>query len=222
MKYIIMCGGKYSIWETPRQLTVIFGESIVGRTIRLLRENAVDDIAISTNDVRFEQFDVPLLHHRNDFDTEGHGCWADAFYPTDEAVCYIMGDVLFSPEAIRTIVSTRTDSIQFFASAPPFARAYIKPYAEPFAFKVADQKRFRAAIDFVRANENTGIFTRRPIAWELWQVINGEDVTQINFNNYKAINDYTCDIDKKSDAKELERVLSDSYTRMSCQRMVCK
>lgn len=201
MRYIIMCGGSYPKWEIPRQLTEINGEPIVARTIRLLRECGVDDIAISTHDDRFFQFGVPLLRHSNDFVgfVEGAGCWAEAFFPTKEPACYLMGDVVFSPEAIRTIVNEQTDSIQFFASCPPFSPKYTKKWAEPFAFKVADQQRFRAAINFVIANESTGIFTRRPIAWELWQVINGEDVKYINYFNYRVINDYTCDIDAPED-----------------------
>lgn len=210
MIYIIMCGGHYSAWETPRQLTEIKGEPIVARTIRLLRECGVENIAISTHDERFAEFGVPLLGHENRFDVQKDhtvDCWVSAFYPTEEPACYLMGDVVFSPEAIRTITGTKTDSIQFFASAPPFSRHYIKRYAEPFAFKVADQARFRAAIDFVKANMHTGIFTRHPIAWELWQVINGFDVRNINYGSYQVINDYTCDIDKPADAEQISEVL---------------
>lgn len=209
MKYIIMCGGQYNGWETPRQMTLIHDEPVVARTIRLLKEAGVDDIAISTNDIRFEQFGVPILFHENNFvgNAESGGSWVEAFYPSSDPVCYLMGDVVFSPAAIKKIVKTKTDSIQFFASAPPFSFDYIKPYAEPFAFKVQDQVKFRAAIEYVKANEDTGIFSRRPIAWELWQVINGENVRQINYHNYCVINDYTCDIDTISDAINIERVM---------------
>lgn len=210
MKYIIMCGGSYPGWETPRQMIKIRGEPVVARTIRLLRECGVTDICISTNDLRYEQFGVPILRHKNDF--KGYvargGSWVEAFYPTDEPCCYLMGDVVFSPGAMYTIVNDQTADIQFYASAPPFADSYIKHHAEPFAFKVLDQKRFRAAVEFVKANETSDIFTRRPIAWELWQVINGEDVKHINYKNYCRINDYTCDIDSIHDAQRIEE-----YTR---------
>ena len=206
MKYIIMCGGRYSKWETPRQLTEFKNETLVARTIRLLRSEGVEDIAISSNDERLESFGVPVLHHVNNF-SHNSGCWVEAFYPTEEPACYLMGDVLFSPEAIKTIVNTEVASVMFFASAPPFAYGlYIKPHAEPFAFKVVDQKRFRAAIDFVKASVDTGIFRRRPISWELWQVLNGENVKDINYKNYVAINDYTCDVDDQEDIVKLERL----------------
>lgn len=212
MKYIIMCGGTYEAWETPRQLTKINGEPIVMRTVRLLREAGARDIAISSNDMRFAAFGVPVLQHNNDLDVKkdrtSTGCWVSAFYPTDEPACYIMGDVVFSPDAINTIVNRKTNSIRFFASRPPFHQSYIKQWAEPFAFKVADQKRFRAAIDYVKANINSGIFVRHPIAWELWQVINGEDPRRINFDNYTAINDYTCDVDRPEDAEQIERAMN--------------
>lgn len=206
MKYIIMCGGKYDNWKTPRQLTMINNEPIVARTIRLLKEAGISDIYISANDERFDVFDVPVLHHDNDF--RGYvrkgtgGTWVEAFYPLEEPACYLLGDVVFSPEAIKIIVETEVDSIQFFASAPPFSSDYIKPYAEPFAFKVVDQERFRKAIEFVKDNEK--LFRRRPIAWELWQVIKGTKLNSIDYTNYIVINDYTCDIDSPEDVRKFK------------------
>ena len=210
MKYIIMCGGHYKLWDVPRQMTPIKGEPNVARTIRLLKEHGVTGIAISTDNMQFAQFGVPLLKHDNGFahkDGKAVGAWVEGFYPMDEPACYILGDVVFSPDAIKAIVETKTDGIQYFASNPPFSKSYIKHYAEPFAFKVADQKRFRAAIEYVKANVNTGIFGRHPIAWELWQVINGWNVREINYGSYVAINDYTCDIDRPEDAQAIEGMM---------------
>lgn len=207
MRYIIMCGGNYHKWSTPRQLTEICGEPIVARTIRLLRESGAGNVAISSNDSRFDAFGAPVLHHENGFSTKGRGSWVDGFYPTAEPACYIMGDVAFSPEAVRTIVETETNNIMFFASSPPFSEYYIKRWAEPFAFKVTDQSRFRKAIEYVRENEHTGVFFRPPISWELWQVINGENPQAINYHNYTAINDYTCDIDEPDDARKIEEAI---------------
>ena len=206
MKYIIMCGGRYDGWTTPRQMIKIRGEPIVARTIRLLRECGVDDIAISTNDDRFAEFGVPLLKHENSFqgyvDHDG-GSWVEGFYPTDEPVCYLLGDVVFSPDSIKKIVNTDTTSIEFFASAPPFHYRYIKPYAEPFAFKVVDQRYFRECINFVIRHED--LFHRRPIAWELWQVITGKELNNIDYTTYTVINDYTCDIDTMDDVALIEK-----------------
>ena len=143
-KYIIMCGGRYDTYfKSPRQLVKVNDEVLVERTIRLLKENGITDISISTNYDEFEYLNLPLLKHNNSYRTVGkelEGYWCDAFYPTNEPVCYIFGDVYFSEEAIKTIVNTNTDDIEFFASMPPFDKNYPKNHEEPFALKVVNTK----------------------------------------------------------------------------------
>lgn len=199
MKYIIMCGGDYHT-ESPKQLRKVLGMTLVERTITVLREMGVDDIAISSNDPRFEKFGVPVLHHENNFGNGGH--WLEAFYPMDEPCCYLFGDVFYSPAAIWTIVETDTDDIEFFASAPPFAPCYIKRWAEPFAFKVVNTSRFRACVNVTIDHAENGHFNREPIAWELWQVIKGTRLNVIDYTNYTAINDYTTDFDTDDEYRE--------------------
>lgn len=199
-----MCGCK-SQDQNPRQLTVLGGETVMARTLRLLRETGVTDIALSTNHPAFKQFGLPILKHENKY-KEG-GMWVDGFYPMNEPVCYIFGDVVFSPEAIKKIVETDTDDIEFFASAPPFAENYIKPYAEAFAFKVHNTEHFHQAIQ--QTKELRKWFYRDPLPWELWQVIKETPLNRINYKNFVVINDYTCDIDKPEDVGLFEeRVFS--------------
>lgn len=213
MKYIIMCGGHYPGWQIPRQLIPINGEPVVERTIRLLREAGIDteDIAISSGLSLFKDFGVDVLYHENDFtgDSKTGGCWVDAFYPMTEPVCYLMGDVVFSPEAIRKIVNTQTDDVDFFASAPPFDHRYVKQWAEPFAFKVNDTGLFFMSIAITKRLQDEGRFRRIPIAWELWQVIRDTELNFVRYDNYTVINDYTCDIDKPEDAVKIERWVND-------------
>lgn len=218
MNYVILCGGKYEVWKTPRQLTEINGEPLVARTIRLLRENGVSNIRISSNNLAFfGRFDVPLFGHDNRWRVYkkgdrlvGDGSWLNAFGFSefdDSPVCYLMGDVVFSPNAIKTIVETETDDIQFFASAPPFAREYPKPYAEPFAFKVENVVRFKHCVELAKTYEKQHMFKRNPIAWELWQVIKDTPLNVIDYTNYVAINDYTCDIDSEEDIEKFKNIV---------------
>ena len=213
MKYIIMCGGIYREWEQPKHLLKVGGETIVERTIRLLRDEGVTDIAISANDPRFDGFGVPVLHHDNLYDVAAYnrftGYWCNCFYPMDEPACYIFGDVIFSPAAIRTIVETGTNDIEFFASAPPFPLCYRKKWAEPFCFKVADQQHLKRAIFETKAMDMAGVFRRKPLAWEFWAVVRGTDPNGIDFNSYVVINDYTCDIDNQYEIDELIRNVED-------------
>ena len=213
MRYIIMCGGKYPEWETPKQLLKVDGEPIVARTIRLLRENGIKRISISSDNDEFLQFGLPVLSHDNSYisraynDCDGH--WCDAFYPTDEPTCYIFGDVIFSPEAIRTIVETDTDDIELFGSMPPFAENYPKPYVEPFALKVADTDHLKRAVAETKKLDAEGRFYRRPIMWELWQVIKGTKLNKTR-KNYTAINDYTCDVDYIEEIPLIEKIMKEA------------
>ena len=211
MKYILMCGGQYDKWQTPKHLTPIKGEPIVARTIRLLRENGVEDIAISTNQDGFYEFGVPVLIHKNEYRlglNTSDGKWLNAFYPMDEPVCYVFGDVVFSPKAIKTIVETQTDSIEFFASAEPLPEIYPKPWAEPFAFKVVDTELFFKSIEQTKKYDEEGCFYRMAVSWELWQVIKRTPLNRIDYSNYTAINDYTCDIDSPEDIAKIERYVN--------------
>ena len=103
-----MCGGPHVIYSTnPKPLRVIFNETIVGRTIRLLRKYGAKDIAISSTDDRFEQFGVPVLRHENCTGKKQYH-WLHCFYPTKEPVCYLYGDVFYSPRAIYSIIHTKS------------------------------------------------------------------------------------------------------------------
>lgn len=205
MKYILMCGGRYQKWEKPRHLTIIGGEILIKRTIRQLRQKGIEDIAISSDNPIFEQFGIPVLKHENSYDAEGYnnfkGYWCDAFYPTSEAVCYIFGDVVFTDNAIKIITETDTNDIEFFASAPPFAPGYRKDSAEPFALKVANTDHLKESIEAVKRLDAIGMFKRKPIMWELWQVIKQTPLNTIDYTNYVAINDSTCDIDSPEDIR---------------------
>lgn len=209
MRYIIMCGGKYGGY--PKQLLKVMGESLLSRTIRLLRSYGAEDIAVSTNDdlVKFVciRNNVPVLSHDNEYvyGHEENKAWLQGFYPMIEPVTYIFGDVYFSEDAIRQIVRTETDSIQFFASAPPFSEKYMKTWAEPFAFKVMDPELFFQKVEECHKHDLEGRFHREAVSWELWQVIKGTELDVIDYTNYHAINDYTCDIDDEDEARELEQ-----------------
>jgi hypothetical protein len=113
--------------------------------------------------------------------------------------------VVFSPEAIKTIVETETDDIEFFASAPPFTHDYIKPWAEPFALKVVNQSHLQSAKRLTELFQAQGMFRRKPIMWELWQVITNHKLNDIDYKSYVRINDYTCDVDSPDDLKRIEQ-----------------
>lgn len=230
MKYIIMCGGNYNGFSTPKQLLKINNEVLVERTIRLLRENDIKDIAISTNHSEFDYLDVPILHHKNNFvagnkeeTKKSEYCWLNAYYPTEEPCCYLHGDVYFSDDAIKTIVNTEVEDTMFFCT---FDKTDGETHPqnwkgrEPFAYKVQNQAVFRYAIKKILNMVDNGEFKGLPpLAWTLYRYLNGYDIgreakdyTDVNniFQNkgdYIVINDCTTDIDTYRDIENIENSL---------------
>lgn len=219
MRYCIMCDGVYKYWKYPKHLSKINGETLIERTVRLLKENGVDsaDIYITASEELknilmdtkyFPKLPAKIHRKHNSYvvsvPDKFTGSWADCFTGYLEPTTFLMGDVVFSPEAIKKIVETDTDDIEFFASAPPFAPNYCKKWAEPFAFKVVDYWHLRQAKFLFELYDRQGKFNRKPIAWEFWQVVKGTELNKIDYTNYIQINDYTCDIDKPEDIRKFE------------------
>ena len=226
-----MCGGEYPKFKTPKQLLKVNGEIIVERTIRLLRENGITDIAVSTNNPKFDYLDVELLHNKKDkFVTLSPNevkascySWLNAYYPIDEPVCYLHGDVYFSDEAIKQIVEAKVKDTMFIC-VPDKQDIPNKDYRnrkgrEPLGYKVENYKLFRNAIDDLLNMIDEGKFInakQSPIAWTVYRYLNGLDIG-LNAKNYgdlndifkskgdyMIINDYTTDIDSEKDIKIIE------------------
>ena len=225
MKYIIMAGGIYKKFEKPKQLLEVNGEVLIERTIRLLKENAVTDIAISTNNPAFEYLDVEKLRHENDFicnDTRNYTkskySWLNAYYPTEEPCCYLYGDVYYSDNAIKTIVNAKVKDTMFFCIrdlSDGRPKGVNTKGREPLAYKVQNQKVFRKAINDLFKMIDDGKFTQDPISWNLYRKINGLEIDYNGYGNgifdtkgdYIVIDDYSTDIDSLNDIQELERLI---------------
>ena len=231
MRYIIMCGGRYDKFSTPKQLLKVNGEPLIERTIRLLKENGIKDIAISTDNPAFDYLKIPILVHKNNYincakdeNKNSDMCWLNAYYPTTEPCCYLHGDVYFSNEAIKTIINTPVKDTMFFCTfdwsdGEKDRRNY--KGREPFAYKVENQKLFREKINELLKEVDDGKFSNGlpPICWQLYRKINNLPIkydakiwTEINNifqtkGDYVVINDYTTDIDKEKDVKVLEEWL---------------
>ena len=227
MKYVIMCGGKYPQFKKKKPLLEVKGEVLVERTLRLLRECGVEDIAISTNTNEFDYLGVPILYQESDYcygnkeeGKKSSACWLNAYYPLEEACCYLHGDVYFSPEAIKKIVETEVKDTMFFCTCdgtdierdPRNWKG-----REPFAYKVENWQAFRWGIQrLMRMVDNEEYTGLPPISWNLYRLLNGYDVkrdareyTEINNifqspGDYVLIDDYTTDVDNEWDIERIE------------------
>ena len=197
-KIIIMCGGKYDNFKEHKSLSIINGEKLVERTIRLLKENNMDNIYISSNQDEFNKY-ANVLKHENSYKYENgkvSGYWVDAFYPTDEPTIYLHGDVYYSEDAIKKILNYNPKVNTMIGNQYALNKEH-KKVGEPFGWIIVDQKKFRNAINECKRLQDEGKTDRMPISWELYQVLNGHDINgfDISEDTYLVIADETDDID---------------------------
>lgn len=206
-KYIIMADSSVG-FDIPKQLSKINGEPIIARTIRLLKENGINDIIITSHDKRFDNLGVERYEPQyNDYiPGDASTYWLNG-YPIEllnEPVCFICGDVYFSKNAIKTIVEAETKSTLFFCTYNNTNPRYIKHHDEPLGYKVVDYELFKQKIAETKALKDAGVCCREPVVWELYRVINGIWVNEHRLTkNFIAINDESCDIDSLKDIRLL-------------------
>ena len=214
MKYIIMCGGVYDNFQTPKQLSVVNGETLLERTIRLLKENGINDIYVSSNDARFDKY-ATRLDHNNSFQfKEGkvYGYWVDAYYPTTEPCVYLHGDVYYSEDAIKRIVNLNP-SVNTFIGNEVARNKEHKNWGEPFGWIVVDQETFRKGIEDTKKLQDEGKLERGyALSWELYRVLNGLDPNKqyIIDDTYLSIDDETIDIDAPFQIEQMNKKLGES------------
>ena len=207
MKVIIMCGGVYDHFKIPKQLSVVNGETLVGRTIRLLKENGITDISISSNDPRFDEY-APRLEHTNSYKYENgkiYGYWVDAYYPLDEPCIYLHGDVYYTEDAIKKILNYKSDKNIFIGNEVARNKEH-KNWGEPFGWIINNQDIFRKGIELTKYLQDIGRCERGyAISWELYRVLNGLNINQqyILDDTYLSINDETIDIDAPWQIEEM-------------------
>lgn len=213
-KYVILADSSIG-FETPRQLIKINGERLIERTIRLLKENGIEDIIITSHDKRFDnlgaiRYEPKSNYYIPNFDDYklNKGYWLNA-YPIEllkKPITFLYGDIYYSENAIKKIVESNTETTLFFCSHNNKELSYIKNHDEPLAYKVVDYELFKKHLEKVKKYKDKGLCVREPITWELYRSINNIDINKHEMScNYMAINDISCDIDTKEDIERLER-----------------
>lgn len=188
MKYIIMAAGEGKRWNNylgiPKHLIKINGETLLGRTTRLLKENGIYDYIITTDDERYKEYGKTMKQSYND-------CEIDRFEKVEESVCYLYGDVYYTEEAIKTITETKTKDILFFGSM-----------VEIFAIKVKDRSTFYQHKERIKKLYQKGKI-ERCIGWEIYRSLNNIPLTEHQLKKrYVIIEDDTDDIDYPSEYEE--------------------
>lgn len=184
--YVIMCAGKGTRWNNymgiSKHLVKINGETLLGRTTRLLKENGIKNYIITTSDIRYKEYGKIKDQSFND-------CEIDRFEPINgKEIVYLYGDVYYSENAIKTIINTPTDNILFFGSC-----------IEIFAIKIKNKKMFYEHKDRVKKLYLKNKINRC-IGWEVYRSLNNIPFNEhIIKDMYIKIEDETDDIDYPED-----------------------
>ena len=193
MKYIIMAAGAGTRWNNylgvPKHLIEINGETLLGRTTRLLKENGVENYIITCADPRYAQYGPTTPQTYYD-------CEIDRFEESlvDGPVCYLYGDVYYTEDAMKTIVETQTDDILFFGHN-----------YEIFAIKIANRELFfkcKATVKHLYLTHQIG----RCIGWEVYRCMHNIPYEEHKITErYVKILDGTDDIDYPQDYEAFKK-----------------
>ena len=162
MKYIIMADGKGTRWQNyndiPKHFIEINGETLLARTVRLLKQGDPGcEVIITSHDPRYE------VEGATRYEPKNNHLEIDRF--TEELiadnVCFLYGDTYYSEEAAETIIKTVADDILFFGNR----RSIV-------AVKVADGELFRSHVDRVRQLFMEGKI-EKCIGWQVYQSFMG-------------------------------------------------
>lgn len=140
MQYIIMADGAGNRWNNhghiPKHLIEINGETLLQRTVRLIREVDFEaNIIITSRDIRYEVLGAMRYEPQNNI------LEIDRFTNeliTDD-ICFLYGDTIYKKDHIEQIVQQKTEEILFFGNNISIA-----------AVKVKNSELFRRHIDIVR------------------------------------------------------------------------
>lgn len=192
MKYIIMAAGLGTRWDNylgvPKHLIKINGETLLGRTTRLLQEHGITNYIITSGDPRYKQYGPTAVQTHYD-------CEIDRFEESliDGPVCYLYGDVYYTENAIETIINTNTEDILFFGHE-----------WEIFAIKIKNLDLFLTHKNKVKQLYLSGQINRC-IGWEIYRSLNNIPFNEHHITDkYIKILDGTDDIDYPYEYEEFK------------------
>lgn len=158
MKYIIMADGKGTRWnnyrDIPKHFIEVNGETLLARTVRLLRENDPScEMIITSHDSRYE------VAGARRYEPKHNVLEIDRFTTEliEDNICFLYGDTYYSEVSIKTIVDTVAEDLLFFGNE----RSIV-------AVKVADAQVFSKHVNRVRELFLAGKIDKC-IGWQVYQ-----------------------------------------------------
>lgn len=200
MRYIIMADGEGSRWnnfnDIPKHLVNINGETLLQRTVRLIKEvDNESEVIITSRDKRYD------VKGALRYEPKSNVLEIDRFtYELiEDNVCFLYGDTLYNKENIEIIANTNSEEIIFFGDE----RSII-------AVKVMDASLFKKHIDIVKDK-----FLKKEIdkciGWQVYQSFAGltfgtKQIVEKKFLLVSQVNNINA-------PEDLERLMGDLESR---------
>jgi choline kinase len=157
-RVIILCDGRAERWSlpVPKHKTIINGEPLINRTVRLLKKNRISDIWITSHDSTYsipgtKRFEPANNQYKID------QFWAcRSIWENQSRIIFLYGDVYFSEQAIETICDYCVDNYAYFQRTKG-SEITGKKCKEGFAFKVENIGKFKTACEFLHNDAKSGL-----------------------------------------------------------------
>lgn len=195
MKYIIMADGKGTRWKNygniPKHFIKVDGETLLSRTVRLLKElDPGCQIIITSHDPRYEVSGAVRYEPKNNV------LEIDRFTEEliEDDVCFLYGDTYYSEESAKTIVATDAQDLLFFGNE----RSIV-------AVKIRDSAVFRHHVNRVRNLFLQGVIDKC-IGWQVYQSFMGLPFREKKISGkYIRLEDDTRDFNSPQDFESNRR-----------------
>lgn len=195
MKYIIMADGKGTRWnnyrDIPKHFIEVNGETLLARTVRLLKENDPEcQVIITSHDPRYE---VPGAVR---YEPKNNVLEIDRFTAEliEDDICFLYGDTYYTESAARTITKNQAEDLLFFGNE----RSIV-------AVKVKDSKLFAEHVNRVRELFLQGKI-KKCIGWQVYQSFLGLSFEEKKIaEKYIYVEDGTCDFNSPEDFENSRR-----------------
>ena len=194
MKYIIMADGKGQRWNNFQGIEKcqiqIGSQTLLERTCNLIRQyDSAAEIYITSHNPAL-CVEGAVRHEPQNNVLEIDRFTAELI---EKDICFLYGDVLYSENALKTIISEPTDTVLTFGNSKKI-----------FAIKVADDILFRSHLQRVREMFENGLL-KECIGWEVYHSLQNMPMETREIGaNYIIIEDDTRDFNAPSDLLEYQ------------------
>lgn len=180
-----MSAGESKRWtgDQPKQMTMIKGEPLLYRTVRILKELKQDDIYITvTPELKPLLETLAIANKITLFEPKNNVQEIDRFLSCEEvwdkSILFLYGDTFYTKEALQDMIEKFNEPISFYGRRGGNDR---KPYGEMFGLRVKffrNAEYFKNRLNEIRELEIKG--EKRGLGWDVYRAYDKKNFFEID------------------------------------------